>query len=164
MTSFVPKLTLRSPSVAQSKIARRGSKVSQKASKKFGRCCRAGKLKCTACWKSDFAQCTRDRVRISELHQLYNFNKELIGSKGLAPVITGEGIPTDVRGVILGMLEEQEEANVLRAHDAITAHTEKLEDRTRRARIYTALCDQASQRISPSVPTMPKRKARGPRG
>jgi len=108
-------------------------------------------LKCTACWKSDFVQCTRDRVGISELHQLYNFNRELTGSQGLAPVITGNGIPTDVRGVILNMLEEHEEANVLQAHRAIVAYAEKLQDRTKRARIYIALCDQASRRISGDV-------------
>lgn len=63
-------------------------------------------MQCISCWQRNFVQCTRGRVANSDLHRIYAFNQELTGSAALASLITGHGVPPEIRRIVLYILDE----------------------------------------------------------
>jgi len=116
-----------------------------KCPKKVFRCCAPGTLQCTDCWRDNFAKAMRDRVQTSDLHRVYAHSQAMDArGAGLAPVITGRGIPADVRGLVMAMVDNQEMVDEV---NRLVAEYEALRGtRVARAKIYVELCDNATRK------------------
>lgn len=117
------------------------------------RCCPAGTVQCCDCWRQNFVQCTRNRVSASDLHRLHRQSAHLgdaTSASRLACVVTGDGVPDSVpdsvRAMILDMVDDRDAVDAVArgAADWRAAH----DARRARAKIYAALCDNATKKCA----------------